>query len=122
MATDFTLNNSEEFQEMINNKDFRIAQAIVETILNNLTTKKKHVHVLSVSCLEENATYDITLERRHFVDTLEENLKYYVENEKYEDCTKIVEAINHLKEKQNTPKKNGKNKTNISNKDVQPES
>ena len=50
MATDFTLNNSEEFQDMINNKDFRISQAIVETILNNLTTKKKHVHVLSVSC------------------------------------------------------------------------
>ena len=116
MATDFTLNNSEEFQEMINNKDFRIAQAIVETILNNLTTKKKHVHVLPVSCLEENATYDITLERRHFVDTLEENLKYYVENEKYEDCTKIVQAIDTLKSQNTTtPKKhttkNGKGKT-----------
>lgn len=116
MATEFTLNNSEEFQEMINNKDFRIAQAIVETILNNIATKKKHVHVLSVSCLEENATYDITLERRHFVDTLEENLKYYVENELYEDCTKIVQAINKLKETptttpKTTPKKNGKSKT-----------
>ena len=101
---------------MINNKDFRIAQAIVGTILNNLTTKKKHVHVLSVSCLEENATYDITLERRHFVDTLEENLKYYVEHEKYEDCTKIVQAIDILKSQNTiTPKttrrKNGKSKT-----------
>jgi len=116
MAIDFTLNNSEEFQEMINNKDFRIAQAIVETILNNLTTKKKHVHVLSVSCLEENATYDITLERKHFIDTLEENLKYYVEQEKYEDCTKIVQAIDTLKSQTTTPPKkhttkNGKSKT-----------
>lgn len=119
MATEFTLNNSEEFQKMINDKDFRIAQAIVETILNNITTKKKYVHVLSISCLEENATYDITLERRHFVDTLEENLKYYVEHELYEDCTKIVQAINKLKETptptpKTTPKKNGKSKT-ISN-------
>ena len=120
MAVDFTLNNSEEFQKMINDKDFRISQAIVETILNNLTTKKKHIHVLSVSCLEENATYDITLERKHFVDTLEENLKYYIEQEKYEDCTKIVQAIDVLKTQttntptKNTQRKNGKSKT-ISN-------
>jgi hypothetical protein len=116
MATEFTLNNSEEFQKMINDKDFRIAQAIVTTILNNITTKKKHIHVLSVSCLEENATYDITLEKKHFVDTLEENLKYYIEHELYEDCTKIVQAINKLKETptptpKTTPKKNGKSKT-----------
>jgi len=120
MAIDFTFNSSEEFQEMISNKDFRISQAIVETILNNLTTKKKHIHVLSVNCLEENATYDITLERKYFVDTLEENLKYYIEQEKYEDCTKIVQAIDILKTQptttptKTTQRKNGKSKT-ISN-------
>jgi hypothetical protein len=118
MATEFTLNNSDEFQAMVDRRDFSIAQAVVETILANLNTRKQHVHVLTVNCLEEGEAYDITLERKHFADTLQENLKYYVENEKYEDCTKIVEAINHLKEKQNTPKKNGKNKTDISNKDV----
>lgn len=122
MAIEFTLNNSEEFQEMVERKDFSIAKAVVETLLNNLNTRKQHIHVITVICLEENAEYDITLERKYFADTLQENLKYYVENEQYESCTKIVEAINYLKEKQNTPKKNGKNKTNISNKDVQPES
>jgi len=122
MAIEFTLNNSEEFQAMVDRRDFSIAQAVVETILANLNTRKQHVHILTVNCLEEDNAYDITLERKHFADTLQENLKYYVENEKYEDCTKIVEAINILKEKQNTPKKNGKNKTNIINKDVQPES
>jgi protein-arginine kinase activator protein McsA len=30
---------------------------------------------------------------------LQENLKYYVEKELYEECTQIVEAINQLKEK-----------------------
>ena len=122
MAIEFTLNNSEEFQEMVERRDFSISKAVVETILNNLNTRKQHVHVITVICLDEGNEYDITLERKYFADTLQENLKYYVENEQYESCTKIVEAINYLKEKQNTPKKNGKTKTNISNKDVQPES
>jgi hypothetical protein len=117
MAIEFTLNNSDEFQAMVDRRDFSIAQAVVETILANLNTRKQHIHVLTINCLDEGEAYDITLERKHFVDTLQENLKYYVENEKYEDCTKIVEAINTLKEKQ-THTKNGKNKTNISNKDV----
>ena len=122
MATEFRLNNSEEFQDMVERRDFSIAKAVVETLLANLNTSKQHIHVITIICLEENAEYDITLERKHFADTLQENLKYYVENEQYEDCTKIVDAINYLKEKQNTPKKNGKNKANISNKDVQPNS
>ena len=100
MATEINLNNSEEFQEMIERKDFAIAKAVVESILANLNGRKKFVHVLSVNCLEEQSTFDITLERKYFVETLQENLKYYVEQELYEDCSKIVEAINTLKEKE----------------------
>lgn len=101
MATEITLKNSDEFQEMIDRKDFIIAKAIVEAILNNITTRKKHVHVLSINCVDDNATYDITLERRFFVETLQENLKYYVEKELYEECSQIVTAINQLTEKDN---------------------
>lgn len=100
MATEINLNNSEEFQEMIERKDFAIAKAVVESILSNLNGRKKFVHVLSVNCLEEQSTFDITLERKYFAETLQENLKYYVEQELYEDCSKIVEAINTLKEKE----------------------
>jgi hypothetical protein len=99
MAIEINLNNSEEFQDMIDKKDFTIAKAVVETILANLNTRKKYLHVLSVNCLEDGATYDITLEKKYFAETLQENLKYYVEKELYEECTQIVEAINQLKEK-----------------------
>lgn len=99
MAGEITVNNSDEFQEMVDNKDFRIAKAIVESILENLNTKKKNVHILSVACVEDQAVYDLTLDRKFFVDTLEENLKYFIEQERYEECQKIVEAINKLKEK-----------------------
>ena len=51
MATEITLNNSDEFQQMVDRKDFIIAEAIVNSILNNVSTLKNNVHVLSVNCL-----------------------------------------------------------------------
>ena len=97
MITEITVNNTEEFQELVDSKDFRIAKAIVEGILENINTKKKHVHVLSVTCLEEGEIYDITVERKHFAETVEENLPYYIREEQYEDCSRIVKTIDELK-------------------------
>jgi len=99
MAIEFVVNNNQEFQDMIDNKDFRISKAIVGSILSNLDSKKKNIHILSVTSLEEDSTFDITLEKKHFVQTLEENLKYFVEKEMYEDCQKIQSAINKLNQK-----------------------
>ena len=97
MAVEITVQNTEEFQQMVDNKDFRISKAIVDGILNNVKGKKKHVHVLSVTCLEEEEIYDITVERKYFAETLEENLPHYVREERYEDCQKIVNIISELK-------------------------
>ena len=83
MVAEITVNNTEEFQELVDNKDIRIAKAIVNGILDNINTKKKHVHVLSITCLEEGEIYDITVERKHFAETLEENLPYYIREEYY---------------------------------------
>ena len=47
--------------------------------------------------MEEGEIYDITVERKHFAETLEENLPHYVREERYEDCQKIVNIINELK-------------------------
>ena len=94
---EINVESTDEFQELINSKDFRIAKAIVEGILANINTKKNYVHVLSVVCEDEDEIFDITLERKHFYETLDENLKYYVENEEYEGCQKIIEAIKLIK-------------------------
>ena len=53
MVAEITVNNTDEFQELVDNKDIRIAKAIVDGILENMNNKKKHIHVLSVTCLEE---------------------------------------------------------------------
>ena len=109
MALELNVNNIEEFQTMIDNKDFRISESIIKTILSNVNTKKKHVHIISVNVLENNTTLDLTLEKKFFIETLEENLKFFIEQERYEDCQNIVNAINQLKNN-NTPTSKKKTK------------
>ena len=97
MAKEFSVKNNEELSKVMENGSYEISKSIVESIIKNLNTKKKHVHVLSVTCLEDDQIYDITVERRHFAETLEENLPYYIREEQYEDCQRIVRTINDLK-------------------------
>jgi len=95
-AKEFEVNTIKEFQGLVDNRDFSISQAVVDSILSNLKTRKKHVHILSVKCLDENTILDVTLEKSHFAEALKENLKYFIENEMYEECQKITDAITAL--------------------------
>lgn len=93
---EFEVRTLEEFQDLVDNKNFKISQAIVTSILRNIKTRKKNVHVLSVRCLEEDTIFDITLEKNNFSDTLKDNLKYFEEREMYEKCADITKAISFL--------------------------
>jgi hypothetical protein len=104
MALEINVNNIEEFQQIIDSKDFRISESIVKSILNNLNTKKKHVHIISINVLEDGSILNMTLEKKFFAETLEENLKFFVEQERYEECQQIINTINQLK----NLKENGK--------------
>jgi hypothetical protein len=90
------VNTLEEFKELVEEKNFSISQAIVGSILKNIKTRKKNIHVLSVKCLEENTIFDITLEKDNFGETLKENIKYFEDREMYEECIKISNAIETL--------------------------
>ena len=46
MPKEFKVQNTEEFEMMLKNKDFRISEALVSTILKNLKGKKRHHHAL----------------------------------------------------------------------------
>lgn len=93
---EFKVNSIEEFQDMVNKKDMSVHKAIVGSILNNLKTKKKNIHMFSINCIKEDTVFDITLERNHFIDTLQENLAYFEIKEMYEECAKINTAIKSL--------------------------
>jgi hypothetical protein len=99
MATEISVFDSDEFEELITNRDLRISKALVETILKNINGRKRHVHALSVLIEQEQTMYDITIDRQEFVTTLEQNLPIYEKHELYEECAEIVNAIKVLKDK-----------------------
>lgn len=97
-TNEITVKSLDEFQEQVDKKDFRISKIIVNSILTHLTSKKNNIHIITVNCTEDSTSYDLSLNRKHFAETLQENLKYFEEKEMYEECSKIVSAIEFLKE------------------------
>jgi hypothetical protein len=99
MASEIIVFNSEEFEELITKRDVRIAQALIDTILTNLKGRKRHLHALSVLVEQEQTIYDITVDRKEFLTTLKQNLSIFEENELYEVCAQIRDAIIILEKK-----------------------
>lgn len=97
MAHSITVKDQDEFEELMLENNFEISSAIVNIILKNLKGKKKNIHILEINVLEEQTIYDITINRDDMLDSLEKNLKIHEDNEAYEVCSKIVEAIEYLK-------------------------
>jgi hypothetical protein len=100
MATEISVFDSDEFEELVAQRDLRISKALVETILSNLKGRKRHLHALSVLIEQDQTIYDITIDRQEFVHTLEQNLPIYEKHELYEGCQEIVNAIKFLKDKE----------------------
>ena len=92
-----------EFLEMTKNEKFTISEAIVNIVLSNLKTRKKEIPIFEVEVYEEDATYTLSVQRKEFLDILQKNLIHFENEEAYEGCQKIIEAINFLK----TKKSNG---------------
>lgn len=97
---EFTLNNSEEFESMIEKGDIQVAKALVETILKNLKGRKRHIPAMSIFLKDEEIVLDVTVDRNDFIFVLETNLPKFEAHELYEDCAEIVKAITFLKSKE----------------------
>tara|TARA_R110001592_G_scaffold191790_2_gene438325 strand:+ start:485 stop:784 length:300 start_codon:yes stop_codon:yes gene_type:complete len=98
MATVINVENVEEFEQRIKDKDIIISKLIVSSILQNLIGKKKHIHILEIYIKDEDSIVDVTCHRDDFIETLEENLQIHVHHEDYESCSGIKKAIEYLKE------------------------
>jgi hypothetical protein len=97
MVKEITVKNNEELHRILEHGDYTISKAIVDRILENLNGTKKHIHVISIFCEEDNYIYDLTLERKNFLSTLESNLETLEQAEDYEGCAQIQNAIKQLK-------------------------
>lgn len=109
MALELSVFDSEEFENMVSQKDVRISKALIQTILNNLEGKKRHYHALTVTVEQEQTVYDITVDREDFIVGLESNLSILEFHEEYELCAEVVKAIKTIKsapkKKRGRPKK-----------------
>ena len=77
MAEEISVFDSEEFEKLVSQKDIRISNALVDTVLKNLKGRKRHIHALSVLVEQDQMVYDITVDRKEFVSTLEMSLPIY---------------------------------------------
>ena len=99
MVKRIKVKTQEEFEEMLQEQDIKISRAIVEVALKNLKGKKRFIPVLEVHIEEDETIFDITLDRRDMVSTLQQNLEIHEKNEDYEGCARIAAAIKELKSK-----------------------
>lgn len=94
-----TVDNYDEFLKMALNQKFTMAQNIVETVLENLNTRKKQIPVFEIEVENEGAVYTLSVQKDEFIQILNTNLIHFENEEAYEGCQKIIEAINYLKTK-----------------------
>ena len=96
MALEISVYDEEEFEKLIE-KDFRISDEIVSTVLKNLEGKKRHFHIFSILVESSHIEYEITVDREDFQTVLEKHLPIMEYHEKYEICAEMVKALNKLK-------------------------
>ena len=51
---EITLDSYEEFQQMIDKKDFTLSEKIVDNIIKNIDDDKYFIQLLSINIMEEN--------------------------------------------------------------------
>ena len=91
------VDNYDEFLEMTRNQKFTMAESIVNVVLSNLKTNRKEIPVFEIEVYNEDLTYTLSVQKEEFLDILEKNLIHFENEEAYEGCQKIIEAINFLK-------------------------
>jgi hypothetical protein len=93
------VNTLEEWEEMMKHQNYDISKSIVNKILENLHTKKRFIPILEIEINDNGEIYDITLDRKNMLNTLQVNLKIYEKYEDYEGCDNIIKAINTISAK-----------------------
>lgn len=96
----YKVKSEADFMERVKQGDVKLASIICNAIIANLDSTKKHVHIVSVELEDQEEFYDLTCNPEEFIVTLDKNLKVLVDNELYEQCREVVQAIEYLKQKE----------------------
>jgi hypothetical protein len=93
------VNTLEEWENIVKDQNYDVSKAVVNKILENLHTKKRFIPILEIEVNNNGEIYDITLDRKNMLNTLQVNLKIFEKYEDYEGCDSIIKAINTISSK-----------------------
>lgn len=109
MVPSITVKSYEEFKNLQGEKALQLSSIIIETIINNLNSKKKHIPLVELTVQDQDRVFDITIDRDEFINILKIRLPFHEALEDFETCVRIVDAIKFLEKKQkNKTKKDDK--------------
>jgi hypothetical protein len=97
--------SSHEIEYMLEGGDYELSRLVVDTTLENLTTRKKVIPIVSIYAQEEEMFWDLTLDREDMEETLSKNLSIMEKFEDYERCQEIVNGIKFIQSKKSNGNK-----------------
>ncbi len=89
--------NLYDLQNFLRSRDLSFSKKIVNLIYENLNTKDESIPIVKFVIKEDNSSIELNLDRASFISALEENLENFIYHENYEECSKIKETINLLR-------------------------
>jgi hypothetical protein len=93
----FEVETLDEFAKMISLEDFRLSDAIIDTIQKNLYTDRTVINDIAISIGDLGSVIVLNFERSEMLNILEEHLQVSENAEEYERCAKIVKIIKQIK-------------------------
>ena len=91
------LNNIEQFNNLIVEKNLELSKAIVKVISENINTIDKVVPAAEVYIKDKREVIILSINREDFEGTLDLNLKIHEYHEDFEGCVEIQQLITKLK-------------------------
>ena len=89
--------DADTFDQMLEDGSYELANAIVDGIITQLPCDKYPLHIVEVFVEEEDSIYDLSVDKNDVIETLQENLRWYEQEENYEGCATIVKTIETLR-------------------------
>lgn len=93
------LKTQDELADKLKNGYEELSMEIVDTVLKNLDEEEGEFKIAEITFEESDDIADIYVEPEDFILTLSQNIWVFEENEDYETCIKVRDAIKYLEEK-----------------------
>lgn len=96
MTTRLVFESLEQFEDLLENKDYDLATSFVDSMISNITSDEELIPVIEAYFEAEDTIYDFEVEKTNFIPNLKEFITIYEREEDYEGCLVISNAIKTL--------------------------